>query len=1093
MADQNYQLFEYGLHNKGIVARFITDDAPPESYLNLDGWESRQENSISSRLGPMMITTNGTNNTPLTDTNVHTLRRLKGISQTWRYAGAGANLYRRAGDTNGAYTQINSVALSGNRFSAEFYRPSLSSVPYLFIADSAQMLKDNGNGNASKWGIAPPTTPVLTTLLDNSRTVIDNFESAVGAYTLVNLGAGTSVLRVNTTIPLAITIGIRDVTPASMAAILPGMLLEIDAAGTPEEVQVISTTATTFNANFLHNHAINSTVKDDFIQGTVASNTTATISRAAALNLSLAGGAASDDTDIITFWINISDPSTLQEIRLLFDVGDGSFTQSYYLKSITPDTLQSFVAGTATSNQAVTNRVFVRAAGQVNTKAPGVVVQGIDGPTDPGLPGVQPGTIGTGLNQWSLVQIVKSDFMKVGLAGSTSHDWSKVNAWRISVQTISTASLTVGVDDMYLAGGSGLSSLGGIAYDYRATYYDINTGGESNPSQPLIDSLGILSNNQPIKSTWVASTDTQVTHVRLYRRGGSLSTGWSLVATVPIGTLTFIDNQSDAVISGNPTLALDNDMPVTSTLPVPINTTLGTVVAGGAAATVTPASLTSIVPNQTLFIGSGSNQETIYVQSVNVGAGTFTAFFQNPHSNGDAVFGDATPNTPCNLMAVAFDIAWVAGDPNNPHLLYFSKKFNPEAFPPQNFLEIGTPSDPIMGLVAGYRGLLYVFTLSCIYSVFSPGNSPQVYPTAETEYGLVSNFGYCVGSGEIKYQSKDGIRRFSGGASQLMTLNQDWLFNAQSLGPIVPVDKTKFSSTLMAYYNRAVYISYIDINGTRRRISYDDYYQRWRNDDLLANAMFVEKDTNALLIANTSGSIFQDRVNDFDDGGFSSGVQIRNAIPLAFQTPFMDQAKPKFQKNYNEFTLDINTQGETVTLQLVFDNGNGPTITLSNAINTAGRTKLQFNINAGDGQLAYNVSVIISGNVRNVVTLREFAFKAVFETDLRQSFDTYWRDDGSPEWKLAKQGWFNYTASDPAGIAVSIFKDGNMVAPWYTFNLPQTSVRQPRMVKIKPLKCRIYRMVATSASDFSWYDDSFLEIKSLSSGKGYGKSKLSKG
>jgi len=56
MSDQNYQLYEYALHNKGIVAKYIVDDTPPQTYLNLASCESRQENAISTRLGSMLIT-----------------------------------------------------------------------------------------------------------------------------------------------------------------------------------------------------------------------------------------------------------------------------------------------------------------------------------------------------------------------------------------------------------------------------------------------------------------------------------------------------------------------------------------------------------------------------------------------------------------------------------------------------------------------------------------------------------------------------------------------------------------------------------------------------------------------------------------------------------------------------------------------------------------------------------------------------------------------------------------------------------------------------------------------------------------------------
>jgi hypothetical protein len=1081
------------MHNHGIQAKWIVDDSPQQTFLNLANCESRQENSIDSRLGPAMITTNGTNNTPLADTNIHTLKRLKStLGNTWRYAGAGTNLYRRTGDTNGAYGTIAS-GLNGARFSADAYSPALSNFPYLFIADKSKMLKDNGTGNAQNWGGLPPTVPPTITLLQNSVTTIDTFITG-NPYTNVNVGAAAFQSRVNTTVAAAVTVtGVQAVTPAAMTNIMPGMQLLIDGAGTPETVQVISITATTFTANFTATHLAGFTVKRDFLQGTVAANTVATVSVSVALNLNSAGGTISGDTDFINLFVKLSDPNQITEMRIFFDVGDGSFTQSFYMKAITPSTIQPMVSGNQTANQAVTARIFARAGGQVDSRSLGnALAIDILPVGDPIAFDVQPGDFTTGLNQWSLIQIQKSGFVEVGLANTAGHDWSNVNAWRIQFQTTATGTITFGLDDFYLLGGSGLTSFGGVSYDYRYTYYNINTGYETNPSISLIQSLFLLPLNQPIKVTWTASSDPQFTHVRVYRRGGSLPQGWNLVATVPIGTTTFTDTLADSVISINKTLEIDNDPPVTSTTSTPINTTLGTVVTAGSTQTVTPGSLAQIVANQLLFIGSGANQEAVRVQSINSGAGTFTAFFQNAHSNTDVVSGNTIPNTPMNLFAVAFDTGFLAGDPNNTNILYFSKRGNIEAWPPQNQLPVGKPDDPIMAIVNFGNSLLYILTLSRIYSAFYPegASQPQVYQTRELTYGLVANFGWTVGNGEIKYQAADGIRRFRGGASELMTLPVDWLETGQTFGPIVPQDVTQLSQTLMEYFNREMYVSYIGQDGLRHRLIWNDDFQRFRNDDIAANALFVEQDTKKLLYADTNGNIFQDRVNNFDDGGFVAGVQTKNAIPMNMQTPYLDQGKPKFKKVYQEFMIDIDTQGETVTVQLLFDNGLGPTLTLGTVTQTGRAKVLLPPINGDKGQEGYNVSLKVTGNVKNMVTIREWAVKGVVETDLREAFDSYWQDTDTPEWKLMKQGWFNYTTTANQPITVNRYVDGDLSAPEFTFTLPATTVRQPLRVRMPSTKCRMWRITMTAAAPFRLYNESFTEVRNLSTQKGYGRKQL---
>jgi hypothetical protein len=61
---------------------------------------------------------------------------------------------------------------------------------------------------------------------------------------------------ISTTVAAAVTaIGVQAATPAAMTGINPGQPLFIDSAGTPELVYVISTTATTFTANFTLTHS----------------------------------------------------------------------------------------------------------------------------------------------------------------------------------------------------------------------------------------------------------------------------------------------------------------------------------------------------------------------------------------------------------------------------------------------------------------------------------------------------------------------------------------------------------------------------------------------------------------------------------------------------------------------------------------------------------------------------------------------------------------------------------------------------------------------------------------------------------------------
>src|SRR5579859_6558629 len=106
VADQAYRTFPNTFFSKGIVARLTDDTLQPGQYLNLDNCEEQVENAVSSRLGSVIVNRTNAQVYPL-PAPVHSMTKLLGLNgSAWRYAGAGTNLYRRAGTGQGPYTQF---------------------------------------------------------------------------------------------------------------------------------------------------------------------------------------------------------------------------------------------------------------------------------------------------------------------------------------------------------------------------------------------------------------------------------------------------------------------------------------------------------------------------------------------------------------------------------------------------------------------------------------------------------------------------------------------------------------------------------------------------------------------------------------------------------------------------------------------------------------------------------------------------------------------------------------------------------------------------------------------------------------------------
>ena len=954
MPDSYYSTFPATFKSRGIAARYTDDTLPDGTYLNLDNVEELEENALASRLGSVIINKTGAAADPL-PAGVHSLERLASYSgAAWRYAGAGTNLYRRTGNTAGPYTSI-ATGLSGQPWSAISYRPYLSSFPYLYIADAARMLKDNGT-TTQQMGIFQPEQPVQALIQAPQEILIDSFEGSTSNYTTVNMGVLASSARVNTTLSSAVTAtGVQTVTVTSMTNIAQYQLLDIDTGGNAETVIVLVVTATGFTADFTKTHLSGAAVKEQYIKGTVAASATGTLtSTLGPYNLStFPNGTLTQGADYICFYLYLDNAANVSQIQFLMDVGDGTFTGDYYTKTIIPSIYQGTVTQ-ATSQTAST---------QTNLVTQVIFQQAVGVYTSGAVSGYQ---LNTGVNQWTKILVQMSDFQTVGRAGLNNPGFTmaSVNAFQLQVTTTSTGGVTIGIDGLYVLGGYGPDSFGGVSYQWAYTYYNANTGTESNPCMfmsnvnPPAVTTYITPRRQPVLLTIVPSADSQVTHTRVYRQGGTLPQNFLQVDQIPAASTTYLDISADAQISAANILSLTNDVPVTSTLQVPVATTLTialTPAGTGQTLTITPASMTNISAHQQVTLGNtiDPNQEVVIVETVT--PTTFTAFVQNPHDLGDPVTAQSIYGQPVNIMALAYNNAWFAGDPNNPHYLYYSNAGNVEALSAAANIEVGTPSDPITAIIP-FQGSLFVATRDHWYTIApttQTGAIPTVYPTTAV-HGVVAPFGWVATESEIWHQSVDGIRTFAGGASNYRTQEIEFLFQDNGPTPIVELNPNYFSSTRMTYWNNIVFLSYVGTDAAVHRLMYHTIYKRWRNDDVAATALFTERDTNMLLYGDAGGMIHQDRVGSYDEENVA-GTVTPTAIALNLQTAYIDEGKPKNQKNYNELTLDVNTAGVTLTATLLFNDGE-ETVNVG-TFATANREKVNLNINNGLGAAGLSIKL----------------------------------------------------------------------------------------------------------------------------------------
>src|SRR6185437_15476938 len=546
------------------------------------------------------------------------------------------------------------------------------------------------------------------------------------------------------------------------------------------------------------------------------------------------------------------------------------------------------------------------------------------------------------------------------------------------------------------------------------------------------------------------------------------------------------------------------DPPCTTNLPVPVSgLTALHVPAGQQQMSMTPdaGASSTFYPGQLVTLGMpGVNQEDVYVLSV-APDGSFSASFQYTHNIGEPIYAPSKPATAMRLAAAAYNRMWLAGDPNNPHILYYSNLYAPESFGVQNFIEVGVPSEPIMALVF-FRGVLFVFTTATVYYIVAVGaHIPDPVKTG-VSHGLAASFAWVATEAVVYYLGVDGVYAFTGADSNYTSEPVEWIFQNRNLGPIAPLlllaegalENGILASPVMTYHQHEMYLAFTDIKGVRKRLIYHDVYQRWRPDDNHATAMLFEEDTGNLVIAvaDDVGNVYQDRLGDMDFVGFpgGGGKEINAPINFRLQSALTDNGAAKAFKVYNEFTLDADTGGNPVIPTLLTDSG--ATSTDLSPVTTSQREQSQDNINNGLGLLSQNAGLVLTGasSATGAVYLYELHLRAVLEAEYRRSFDTYWLEFGTSEFKICKQMWLEYTCEDPAGIAFSMYLDGATV-PAYTFTVPQSNSRTTIRVRFPAVLGRLWRLVGTTAAgDFQAYPDSHLEIKTITGQKSYSKQKL---
>jgi hypothetical protein len=375
-------------------------------------------------------------------------------------------------------------------------------------------------------------------------------------------------------------------------------------------------------------------------------------------------------------------------------------------------------------------------------------------------------------------------------------------------------------------------------YTVVYTYCRRNDGGlahESNPS-PESKTITLSGEYNAIAVTdWDLSLDPQVTHVRFYR-------------TLEDGTEHFFEVQIDheaSVIEYGLTQDWEDDEDSTID-------DLGTVFTQASARDGTRVCYDWEVDHNAgrelhlLRTHSGMVSSTPQLTSGMVLLRT------QDSGLGVAVETDNDPPPLCSWVASFQEHAFLCRDAANPNYLWYSKRYRPEAYPTDNYLDIGTAEDPVQCAVP-LVGFLGVFTLLTKYRVLGNDTSGFVPIEALSSRGTPAANAVSITEAGALYVARDGLFLTDFlGKDELLSAAIEPLFYGETLHDYAPIDWDYAMEMCTASWKQRLYWGYRATDGSRNLAVYSRATGQWYFYDYDAVSLCVEEADDQLTLGTAS-------------------------------------------------------------------------------------------------------------------------------------------------------------------------------------------------------------------------------------------------
>lgn len=352
---------------------------------------------------------------------------------------------------------------------------------------------------------------------------------------------------------------------------------------------------------------------------------------------------------------------------------------------------------------------------------------------------------------------------------------------------------------------------------------------------------------------------------------------------------------------------------------------------------------------------------------------------------GSAVDEDNDVPRPATLAHVLRDRVWL-NDIGYPSRLHWSKRFFPESFPANNFIDVTTNEDAITAL-ASSNNVLVAFTARTKYRVIEQDDN-TVAVTGDIPFIGASTAGFVsfelpsargtsasravvstpVG---IIYPSRDGIYVTDGTTAPEQSISDEIqpIFDGVKVGDIPPINTALEKNMVAVWYRRKYFLSYTSVESASDSNDYTVIISPGRGIwfwDMGFSSFFVDAEKDRLLAGRPDGSGVQ-----LEAPGIHSDEG--SAISATVETAAMPGGDAFLQSNFFYMRVDAEVHADD-TLEATFYADD--TAVVTKAI-TGNRTRRLLRLPASSRGHTWKVGLSYSGTHQAKIHGVETQFKTL--------------------------------------------------------------------------------------------------------------------